>query len=106
MSKKLSSSRPARWERACAAARDALEKTRSAYEDLETAMEELRGLQEEYADWQSNLPENLQQSAIGEKLDAIAGLALEPNVSDELDQVESAIDEAEGLDLPRGFGRD
>jgi hypothetical protein len=54
------------------------------------AVETLRELQEEYQEWLDNLPENLQSTALAEKLDEVCSLDLE-----QLD-----------LDLPRGFGRD
>jgi hypothetical protein len=50
----------------------------------------LRELQEEYQEWLDNLPENLQSTALAEKLDEVCPLDLE-----QLD-----------VDLPRGFGRD
>jgi hypothetical protein len=77
-------SRAARWS---AAAQDALE-----------AIGRLKELQEEYGEWKDKLPENLAQSPVGEKLEAVCDL--------DLDDAESTIDEANGLDLPMGFGRD
>lgn len=62
------------------------------------ALEALKDIQSEYEEWKDNLPENLQQSALGEKLDAVCDL-----------DIEGALDtaqEAEGADLPQGFGRD
>lgn len=85
-------SRPARWGAA-------LTKAREALEALNEAREELEEIKSEYSDWLGNLPENLQQTALGEKLQAI----------DELDLDETStswVDEAEGLELPLGFGRD
>jgi hypothetical protein len=76
--------RPRRWAEACAQALDALEE-----------LQELRG---EYQDWRQNLPENLQGSALAEKLDAIEGLDLQSAIE--------VIQEAECADLPLGFGRD
>lgn len=58
----------------------------------------------EYEEWRDNLPENLQQSALGEKLNAVADLDFEPG--NLLSDAEGAISEAEGADLPLGFGRD
>ena len=55
-------------------------------------------LQQEYNDWKENLPENLASSALGEKLETIENLDLE--------SAQSTVDEAEGVDLPRGFGKD
>ncbi len=77
-------SRATRWAEACSMAVQGLEQ-----------LEELR---QEYADWRDNLPENLRQSALGETLDAVADLDIESALS--------TAQEAEGLDLPQGFGRD
>lgn len=77
-------SRAARWADACTDALDAIER--------------LKGLQEEYSDWKDNLPESLQSSPVGEKLEEVCGLDLEG--------AQSTVEEAEGLDLPQGFGRD
>jgi len=70
----------------------------------------LRDVQSEYEDWRDNLPENLQQSALGEKLNAVIDeIDLESIMESPLEnwtEVESAIDAAEGADLPLGFGRD
>lgn len=77
-------SRPARWADAAARA--------------EVALNELEELRTEYEDWQGNLPENLQGSALGEKLQEVVDL-----------DIQSAIDmasEASVIDLPRGFGKD
>lgn len=85
--KKKKPKRPSRtdqWAEACGAAKDGLA--------------DLISLQEEYNEWKGNLPENLENSPVGEKLQAIENLDLQSA----LDTVE----EAEGLDLPRGFGRD
>lgn len=65
---------------------------------LREALDSLREVQGEYQEWRDNLPENLSTSALAEKLDAVCEL--------DLDSVEQAVDEAEGLDLPKGFGRD
>lgn len=82
MSKKLS--RSARWHGACSKANEALA--------------ELSDLKSEYEKWRDNLPENLQSSPLGEKLEAVCDL--------DLDSAIDAIGEAEDLDLPQGFGRD
>lgn len=63
---------------------------RSRLQRWAEAVETLRQLQGEYQDWLESLPENLQDSALAEKLQAIVELDL-----DDLD-----------LELPRGFGRD
>jgi hypothetical protein len=77
-------SRSKRWAKAAAAARDALEK-----------LEEIR---QEYEEWRDNLPENLQNSALGEKLNTVADLDIQSAID--------TVDEAENSDLPMGFGRD
>lgn len=79
-----SKSRGRRWSNAASRASDALN--------------ELVELRQEYQDWYDNLPENLQESPVGEKLQNVCNI-----------DVESALDvvnEAEGADLPLGFGRD
>ena len=133
MARKQSNSRPARWGRAVAAAQEALELARDAKQSvadqvqelwddemskplatLADAMAELMDLQSEFQEWYDNMPEGLQQGATGEKLEAISQLDLdyaEPDQPDfdfdfDLDEVESQIDEAEGAELPLGFGRD
>jgi len=65
-------------------------------------MNDLLEVQQEYQDWKDNLPENLQQSALGEKLDAVCDLQLDP--ADH--EIQNVIDEAANIDLPQGFGRD
>ena len=55
-------------------------------------------MQKEYEEWKDNLPENLQQSPVGEKLEAVCDLDIEGAIE--------MVSEAEGLDLPLGFGRD
>jgi ParB/RepB/Spo0J family partition protein len=72
-----SESRPQRWSAA-------IDRARAAFEDLE-------GLREEYEEWRGNLPENLQDSALAQKLDDVIGLDFSaPDI----------LDEAEGVDLP------
>lgn len=61
-------------------------------------LEALKELQEEYQDWRDNLPENLDASPTAEKLDTIIDL--------DVDGALTTVEEAEGCDLPRGFGRD
>lgn len=61
-------------------------------------LSELQELQTDYQSWYDNLPENLQQSATGEKLEAITQL--------DIDSALETAQEAESIDLPLGFGRD
>lgn len=81
---KKATSRTARWSDAASRAVEALS--------------ELQELKTEFEDWRDNLPENLQQSALGEKLEAVCDI--------DLDSAMEAAEEAEGADLPLGFGRD
>ena len=77
-------SRPQRWAEAASKAVDGLQ--------------ELVDLQAGYQDWLDNLPDNLSSNAVADKLQAITDLDLE-----------GALDtarEADGIDLPLGFGRD
>lgn len=77
-------SRSSKWHEACSKAREALS--------------ELVDLKSEYEEWRDALPENLQSSALGEKLEAVCDL--------DIDAAVDVIEEAEGLELPIGFGRD
>jgi len=84
MTRERTGSRASRWADACQAA--------------DQALSNLKELQDEYQEWKDNLPENLQSSAVGEKLEAVCDLDIE--------SAQDMISEAEGLDLPQGFGRD
>lgn len=102
-------SRTQRWHDAISIAQKALEALRTAASELDSAVADLESVREEYADWRDNLPENLQQSSLGEKLDAVADFEFADLVSainDAADEVENTLGEAEGADLPLGFGRD
>jgi chromosome segregation ATPase len=110
---------------------DAYTAAQSAYEEIKTGLEgTLQGIEdalqnlqnlrdvreEEYQGWLDNLPENLQQSPVGEKLSALLEIDLEPSMPElmelpeweELDmsEVENAAQEILDADLPQGFGRD
>ena len=68
---------------------------------ISTQETELDCLLEEYESWLEVLPENLQESALADKLQTTI---------DELEEVRSSLEDArdslESIDLPRGFGRD
>lgn len=78
----MAGSRPDRW--------------RAAADIALNALEELRDLQEEYQEWLDGLPENLESSPLGEKLEAVCDLDLDVD----------AIQEAADIELPLGYGRD
>lgn len=91
-------SRPQRWADGVARVNDALGEVRAG-------LEELQSVQEEYREWHDNLPENLQGSALGEKLEAVTEIGVDDALSS-VDEIDSAVGEAESADLPRGFGKD
>jgi len=126
-------SRTARWAQACGDAReafDAVREARQAFMDqvqelwdsmmtepvskLGEAMGALLDVQAEYQEWYDGMSENLQNSATGEKLQAVTELDLEFTEPDEpdfdvsfdLDTVESQIEDADASELPQGYGRD
>jgi hypothetical protein len=70
-------------------------------EDVDYAKGEIEGLMEEYAEWEGNLPENMQSSPVAEKLQEIANIDLTP-----FEDAMALADELANVDLPRGFGRD
>lgn len=84
-------SRAARWSAAAA-------KASEAKDLLEAALSDLRDIQSEYSDWKDNLPENLSNTPLGEKLEAVCDLDLELDLS--------VLEEAESIELPQGWGRD
>lgn len=105
MSKTKTPSRTQRWADAVSAAQDAVQEMIAARDRAVEAIGEIKAIQEEYADWRDNLPENLQQSALGEKLEAVCDLDLEPDEND-IEAIETVVGEAEAAELPLGFGRD
>lgn len=133
MAKRMS--RPKRWAEACAKLSTAADELAAAFDQLDTsdedmreiavqaatdaqdALTELSELRDEYQDWRDGLPENLDSSVLAEKLDEVTCLdfdvSFDPdNLGDEdavrelAEELSSLADEAEGMDLPLGFGRD
>jgi len=84
VSRKRRQSRAARWSEAVSKAVDGLQ--------------ELVDLQEEYQNWLDNLPEGLQSSAVADKLQAVVDMDLQGAMD--------TVQEAEGADLPLGWGKD
>lgn len=100
-------SRPKRWAEAVAEAQTIIEQIDTLVEDLDGAVDNVRSIQEEYREWQENLPEGLQEGVTAEKLEAVLEIDLPDSISpDDLEEVTTAIEEAEAIDLPLGFGRD
>ena len=64
---------------------------RSKAQRWSDAVQELVDLQAEYQAWLDGLPENLESSAVAERLEAICDLD---------------VDSLQDLEPPRGFGRD
>lgn len=62
------------------------------------ALTDLKGVQEEYQEWQENLGDKFEGSATKEKLQEVVDLDIESAIS--------IAEEAEGMELPVGFGRD
>lgn len=107
--------RKAEWEAAAVKARQALDRLTTKRDELQEemerelwpALEDLRSAQESYEEWQGNLPESLANSATASKLEEVTSIDIpdEPGL-DNLDEVDTAVSEAESADLPQGFGRD
>ena len=97
-------SRPKRWAEAIDEANKQLDAMEAAKEALGNAFEELDSLRGEYEEWQGNLPENLQSGDLNDKLQAV--VEMDFSERDDIDAMRGVIQEAEGVDLPRGFGRD
>jgi DNA repair exonuclease SbcCD ATPase subunit len=91
MRKKRRQSRADRWA-------DLAKEVEDLAEQLKEKLEALAEVKQEYEDWAGNLPENLMNSPMGEKLTAICDLDLEPDLS--------SLEGLSDMDLPLGFGRD
>lgn len=88
---------------ACKPAPKAKRETRTAKfqrlaNEAEGTLNELLEVQQEYQEWLDNLPENLQSSALGEKLSTLCEI--------DLQGAADAASEAANADMPQGFGRD
>lgn len=98
-------SRPKRWE-------EAVEKAKAARDEfldsIAEAHEEMEALIEEWTEWRDNVPENLQETATYEKLDALAefDLSMMDDVDTDLADLESLLYDAENAELPLGYGKD
>lgn len=102
-------SRPKRWAEASGRALACLDHLLPHLDDLESAISELDEVRQEYAEWRDNLPENLANSPLGEKLNEVADLELDDlatAVRDAIEEAQGKLEEADGIDLPRGFGKD
>jgi len=99
-------SRSARWFEAVSLCQGYMETLRQVADDLSGALSDLRDIQSEYEDWQSNLPENLQGSVLGEKLQAVLDIEFPENPLDDWSSLEEGLEAAESAELPQGFGRD
>lgn len=104
--KKKATSRSARWMTAVSDAQDALSQVESHMAELTEAMSALEDVKSEYEEWRDNLPENLQSSALADKLNEVADLDLDIDLEDAVTSVRDVLDSAENVDLPQGFGRD
>lgn len=97
-------SRPARWAEAVANAKAAASKLEGAKAGLVEAFGPLEDLRNEYEEWRDTVPENLQGSPLYEKLEAIVELDFSEDT--DVDAMLEAVEGAEQVELPLGFGRD
>lgn len=69
-----------------------------ACQQIMNGLETLQDLKSQFEEWKDNMPDSLQSGETYQKLEAICDL--------DLDSIDSIVGEADGLDLPLGFGRD
>lgn len=103
----MAKSRPQRWAEAAANLSQALDALDT--QNVEHYAGELDALRDEYEQWHADLPENLESSPTAEKLEAVLDLEIVyigSNITDAIDEARSLCEDAEGIDLPLGFGRD
>lgn len=93
-----------RFEDQVRVCREHLDILESADEDFKSAISDLADIQSEYQDWQDNLPENLQDSPTAELLTEVCDLDLDLEI--DMGEYVNAVETAENLTLPVGFGRD
>lgn len=98
--------RQQRWDVAVQNAREKHEAAQTALAALVESLEPLEELRSEYENWRDSLPENASGGSTAELLDAVCELSFDLSESDSLDDFNEAIDMAEGVTLPRGYGRD
>lgn len=99
-------SRADRWNDAVEEAKNKLADLADAFEGVVNALSDLKDIQQEYADWYDNMPDALTNSPTGEKLAALLEIELELDSSASVEELQEAVDNAEGADLPLGWGRD
>lgn len=103
-------SRPVRWAAAVAAAKGALAVMESAQTDLDNALTELAELSIEYQEWHANLPENLQSGTLADKLEEASAFtdicSQGEDIATAISDLSGELDNAENVELPRGFGKD
>lgn len=102
-----------RWDEAIAVARKAADEAEEIQEQLTQAkqaivdaLEDLKAMAEEFGETFDNMTEGLQQTPFGQKCEAMQQMDLEGDVDEDLDTLLGKIDEAEGAEIPLGFGRD
>ena len=103
-------SRPARWAAAVDRAQQAMAAIDELLDAVTDALSDLDEIRCEYEEWLDNLPESLQDSATADLLNAVCDLDTSSYTGrvdvDSLSDVASLLEEADGIQLPRGFGRD
>jgi hypothetical protein len=92
------------------AAREAFSALEDAVSEVNDRMNDLESTRaDEYESWRDNLPESLQESPVGQKLNDLLDIDLDYSIEVEepsFDDIESAAQEILDADLPQGFGRD
>lgn len=78
----------------------------TAKDEWQAAVDELKEVRSEYEEWQSTIPDNMQDGVTYNKIDEL--LSSTEGVEEEIDlsSAEKLLEMAENADLPVGFGRD
>jgi hypothetical protein len=94
---------------------------KTALDIIDEGFNGLRELVDEYIEWRDNMPESLQEGATADMINELETLELDceiPSPDDDgkynvhdihdidVDWYRGMVEDAEGADLPRGFGRD
>lgn len=101
---KKNPSRGDRWQAAASDLREAVTAVDEAVAAAVEAASALADVQSEYSDWLDNMPDGLRDGPTGEKLQGVVDLDCDPG--EDVEALRTLADEAEGVDLPLGWGRD
>ena len=99
MARKKTPSRADRWA-------SAIDEAKEAASELEQKLADLEEIRQEYVEWLENIGDKFEGTAMREKLENVCeNIDIQSHI-DAVGEITQGLEEAEGADLPLGFGRD